>query len=133
MPKKNLPPDELEAFCLSCPEPKEVITFLQRLGLRLDFQMDAFLPPTYSGLAQLPAQFHFVEDASGMSIIYLAGEDSATEDGERLPPHESRFWAYPGADAHVFGRITRSVALQWSFTWQRPTSSQTQHARQDVA
>ena len=132
MQKKNLQPDELEAFCLSCPAPEEVTTFLERLGMRLDFQLGAFLPPTYSGLAQLPAQFHF-EDASGMSIIYLAGEDSATEDGERLPPHESRFWAYAGADAHVFGRITRSVALQWSFTWQRPTSSQAQHARQDVA
>jgi hypothetical protein len=132
MPKKNQQADELEAFCLSCPAPEEVTIFLERLGLRLDFQLDAFLPPTYSGLAQLPAQFHF-EDASGMSIIYLSGEDSATEDGERLPPHKSRFWAYPGADAHVYGRITRSMALQWSFTWQRPVSSQTQHARQDVA
>ena len=109
-----------------------MITFLGQLGMRLDSQMGAFQPPTYSGLAQLPAQFHF-EDASGMSIIYLAGEDSATEDGERLPPHKSRFWAYPGADAHVFGRITRSVALQWSLSWQCPTSSQAQHARQDVA
>jgi len=132
MSKKNQQVDELEAFCPFCPTPEEVTTILERLGLRLDFQLDAFLPPTYSGLAQLPAQFHF-EDASGMSIIYLAGEDSATEDGERLPPHKSRFWAYPGADAHVFGQITRSVALQWSFTWQRHTSSQTQHARQDVA
>lgn len=85
MPKKNQQEDELEAFCLSCPAPAEVITFLEHMGMHLDFQIDAFLPPAYSDLAQLPAQFHF-EDSSGMSIIYLAGEDS-----ERLPPHKSRF------------------------------------------
>ncbi len=98
--------------------------------MRLDFQMDAFLPPTSSDLAQLPAQFHF-EHASGMSIIYLAGEDRAPE-GERFPPHNSRFWAYPGADAYVFGQITRSVALQWSLSWQRASSFQAQ-AWADVA
>jgi len=63
-----------------------------------------------------------------MSIIYLAGEDSPVEEGERLPPHKSRFWAYPGADAHVFGWITQSVAIQWSFTWRRLSQ-----ACQDVA
>src|SRR5690348_7058438 len=98
MPTKHRPPDELEAFCHSCPEPQEVITFLEQLGLRLDFQMEVFAPPAYSQLAQLPAQFHF-EDTSGMSIIYLAGEDGAIEDGERLPAHKSRFWAYPGGNA----------------------------------
>ena len=127
MPKKNQQTDELEAFCHSCPALEEVIAFLEQMGMRLDFQMDAFLPPAYSELAQLPAQFHF-EDASGMSIIYLAGEDRAPEDGERLPPHKSRFWAYPGADVHVFGWITRSVAHRWSFTWLRLSQ-----ARQDVA
>ena len=132
MPKKNQQADELEAFCLSCPAPEEVTIFLEHLGMRLDFQLEAFLPRSYSGLAQLPAQFHF-EDASGMSIIYLAGEDSPVEEGEHLPLHKSRFWAYPGADAHDFGQITRSVALQWSLSWQRPTVSQAPHARQDVA
>jgi hypothetical protein len=132
MPKMIQQADKLEAFCLSCPAPEEVITFLEHLEMRLDFQMDAFPPSLSSGLAVLPAQFHF-KHASGMSIIYLAGEDSPVEDGERLPPHKSRFWAYPGADAHVFGRITQSVALQWSLTWQRSTVSQAPHARQDVA
>jgi hypothetical protein len=129
---KNQHAEELEAFCLSCPASEEVTTFLEHLGMRLDFQMEAFLPRSYSGLAQLPAQFHY-EEASGMSIIYLAGEDSPVEDGERLPPHKSRFWAYPGAETHVFGQIIRSVALQWSLSWQRHTVSQAQHARQDVA
>jgi hypothetical protein len=123
----NQQDQELEAFCFSCPAPEEVITFLARLGMHLDFQMDAFLPPAYSDVAQLPAQFHF-EHASGVSIIYLAGEDKALEEGERIPLHKSRFWAYSGADAHVFGWITQSVAHRWSFTWLRLSQ-----ARQEVA
>jgi hypothetical protein len=127
MPTKHRSRDELEAFCHACPEPEEVITFLEQLGLYLDFHMEAFLPPAYSPLTELPAQFHF-EEASGMSLIYLAGEDSAMEDGERLPAHKSRFWAYPGGDAQLFERITRRVAQRWSFTWRCPSQ-----ARQDVA
>jgi hypothetical protein len=127
MPKKNQQADELDAFCLSCPAPEEVNTFLEHLGMRLEFQMYAFPPSSSSGLAVLPAQFHF-EHATGMSIIYLAGEDSPVEEGERLPPHKSRFWAYPGADAHIFSWITRRLALQWSLTW-----CHLSQARQDVA
>ena len=127
MPTKHQALDELEAFCHSCPEPQEVITFLSQLGLRLDFQMEAFAPPVYSPLAQLPAQFHFA-DESGMSLIYLAGEDSATEEGERLPAHKSRFWAYAGADIQRFEQITQLVAVRWSFTWHCPSQAQ-----QDVA
>ena len=117
------PPDELEAFCQSRPTAEEVITFLAQLGLRLDFQMEAFAPPAYSPLAELPAQFHFA-DESGMSLIYLAGEDSATEEGERLPAHKSRFWAYGGADAQRFERIAQQVALRWSFTWHCPSQAE---------
>jgi hypothetical protein len=127
MPTKHRPLDELEAFCSSCPEPQEVIMFLKQLSMRLDFQMEAFLPPVYSPLAQLPAQFHFADD-SGTSLIYLAGEDSATEDGERLPTHKSRFWAYAGTDAQRFEWISQQVALRWSFTWHCPSQAQ-----QDVA
>jgi hypothetical protein len=65
MPKMIQQADELEAFCLSCPVPEEVTTLLEHMGMRLDFQMDAFLPRSYSGLAQLPAQFHY-EEASVM-------------------------------------------------------------------
>jgi hypothetical protein len=104
-----------------------VTTFLKNLGLRLDFQMEAFAPPVYSLLSALPAQFHFA-DESGMSLIYLAGQESATEEGERLPIHKSRFWAYAGADIQRFKQITHLVALQWSFTWHSPEESQ-----QDVA
>lgn len=118
---------ELEAFCSSCPAPEEVISFLRRIGLHLDFQMDAFLPPAHSEIAQLPAQFHF-EHSSGMSIIYLAGKDTAPEDGVRLPHHKSRFWAYSGSDVSVFGQITQRVAHQWSFAWLHLSQ-----ARQEVA
>jgi hypothetical protein len=127
MPTMHQPPVELEGFCPSCPEPEHVITFLKQLGLRLDFQMEAFAPPVYSPLAQLPAQFHFVAD-SGMSLIYLAGEDSATEEGERLPAHKSRFWSFAGTDVQRFEQITQLVALRWSFTWHCPSQAQ-----QDVA
>src|SRR5215471_400272 len=115
MSTKQHPGDELEAFCHSCPEAQEVCTFLRQLGLRLDFEMEAFAPPLYSELSELPAQFHFA-DESGMSLIYLAGEDHDTEEGERLPVHQSRFWAYAGGDAQRFEQITRLVALRWSFT-----------------
>jgi len=124
---KRQPPDELEAFCHSCLEPQEVTAFLKQLGLRLDFQMEAFLPPVYSPLAQLPAQFHFADD-SGMSLIYLAGEDNSTEECERLPVHKSRFWAYAGADVQRFEQIAQLVAVRWSFTWHCPSQAQ-----QDVA
>jgi hypothetical protein len=123
MPTKHHVLDELEAFCHSCPDPQEVITFLKHMGLRLDFQMEDFAPPEYSLLAQLPAQFHFTDD-SGMSLIYLAGEDSATEEGERLPVHKSRFWAYAGADVQRFEWISQQVALRWSFTWHCPSQAQ---------
>ena len=127
MPTKQPPPEEREAFCLSCPEPQEVTTFLKNLGLRLDFQMQAFAPPVYSPVSALPAQFHFA-DESGISLIYLAGQDSATEEGERLPAHKSRFWAYAGADIQRFKQITHLVALQWSFSWHSP-----EEVQQDVA
>ena len=118
---------ELEAFCSSCPASEEVITFLKQLGMHLDFQMDAFLPPAHSELAQLPAPYHF-EHASGISIIFLAGVDTEPEDGVRLPGHKSRFWAYSGWDDSEFNEITQRVAYQWSFSWLHQPE-----ARQEVA
>jgi hypothetical protein len=123
MATKYQPHDELEAFCHSCPEPQEVKIFLKQLGLRLDFEMEAFAPPVYSELSELPAQFHFA-DVSGMSLIYLAGEDHTMEVGERLPAHKSRFWTYVGADKERFEHITHLVALQWSFTWYCPAEAE---------
>jgi hypothetical protein len=127
MSTKQPPRDELEAFCHSCPDPEEVKIFLKQLGLHLDFQMEAFAPPMYSEHSAVPAQFHFADD-SGMSLIFLAGEDHDTEERERLPIHKSCFWAYVGADEQRFERITHLVALQWSFSWYCSAEAQ-----QDVA
>jgi hypothetical protein len=122
---------ELEAFCSTCPAPEEVTAFLRTLGFTLDFHMPAVIPSACSAVALLPAQYHY-QRPDGMSLIYLAGADSATEDGVRLPAHQSRFWAYSGSDAAAFGWITRRVARQWSFTW-RPASSSQVHTCTDVA
>ncbi len=59
MPTKQHPPEEREAFCLSCPEPQEVTIFLKHLGLRLDFQMEAFAPPVYSPLSAVTSSIPF--------------------------------------------------------------------------
>jgi hypothetical protein len=103
---------ELEAFCPGCPEPGEVTAFLDALG----FTMGA-VPAHDRTVAPLPAQFHYERD-DGHYIIYLAGRDSPMG-GEHFPAHQSRFWAYAGAESTVFDRITRALAVRWGFTWQR--------------
>ncbi|HKF35518.1 MAG TPA: hypothetical protein VKB35_01355 [Ktedonobacteraceae bacterium] len=110
----------LEAFCPSCPEPGEVTAFLDTLGFTLSFTMGA-VPTHDRKVAPLPAQFHFEQD-DGLCIIYLAGRDTPMS-GEHFPAHQSRFWAYAGAESATFDRITRALALKWGFTWQ--------HAAQD--
>ena len=109
---------ELGAFCHICPAPQEVTAFMHTMGFRLVFQMPAYLPSATSAVAPLPAQFHF-ERADGMSIIYLAGQDRADEEEERLPPHASRWWVYEGTDPGAFSRVTHALAVTWSCTWRR--------------
>jgi hypothetical protein len=112
------PAQELEAFCRTCPTPQEVTAFMRTLGFTLVFQMPAYLPSASSAVAPLPAQFHY-ERPDGMSVMYLAGQDRTDEEGERLPPHASRWWACAGADPDALGRVTRALALKWSCTWRR--------------
>jgi hypothetical protein len=107
---------ELEAFCPGCPEPGEVTAFLDALGFILGFTMGA-VPAQNRTVAPLAAQFHYERD-DGLCIVYLAGRDSPMN-GERFPAHQSRFWAYAGAESAVFDRITRVLAVKWGFTWQR--------------
>src|SRR5215472_7897194 len=95
---------ELEAFCPSRPEPGEVTALLDTLGFTLGFTMGA-VPAHDRNAAPLPAQFHYERD-DGHYIIYLAGRDSPMS-GEHFPAHQSRFWAYAGAESTVFDRITR--------------------------
>ena len=107
---------ELEAFCPSCPEPGEVTAFLDTQGFTLGFTMGA-VPAHDRNVAPLPAQFHYERD-DGLCIIYLAGRDTPMS-GVHFPAHQSRFWAYAGAESAAFDRITRALAVRWGFTWQR--------------
>jgi hypothetical protein len=118
---------ELQAFCRACPTPHEVTAFLRTLGFTLVFQMPAYLPSASSAVAPLPAQFHY-ERTDGMRIIYLAGQDRAEEEGERFPPHASRWWAYAGTDPFAFNQVTHALAITWSCTWQKLSQ-----ACQDIA
>ena len=106
----------LTAFCASCPAPGAVTTFLHDVGLHLAFKMDALHYAAYKRLHDLPAQYHY--QANGVEVIYLAGQDCPL-DGECLPRHASRFWAYPGADAEAFQQLISTLAVRWSLTWQR--------------
>lgn len=116
---------ELQAFCRTCPTPQEVTEFLRTMDFRLDFHLPAFIPSACSAVAPLPAQYHY-QRPDGMNIIYLAGQDSAGEKGERLPRHASRWWAYTGADPGAFSRVTHALSLQWSFTWRHASPLQAQ-------
>ena len=106
---------ELTAFCASCPTPEAVTAFLQSLGLRLDFHLEAVHYAVYKQLPDLPAQYHY--QTQGLEVIYLAGEDIPL-DGECFPGHASRFWVYPGPDGATFGRIIAALSAQWLLTWQ---------------
>src|SRR5436190_7799573 len=94
------------AFCAICPAPEAVTAFLLGLGLRLTFQLGAVHYAAYLQLPDLPAQYHY--QAKGGEVMYLAGEDTPL-DGECLPRHASRFWAYPGADADAFQQIIATL------------------------
>jgi hypothetical protein len=105
MPTKNQQPDGLEASCQFCSAPEEVTTFLEHTGIRLDLLMDAFLPPTYSHLAQLPTQFHFKGQAV-MEVIYLAGMELEVEEPTRVHTSEPpRCFPLPG---HLPGFLLKS-------------------------
>jgi len=107
---------DLDAFCSTCPPPEDVTAALQGFGFVLTFHMPTVVPPAYTQVPPLPAQYHY-QDRSGSEIIYLAGRD-ANSDGIRLPPHASRFWAFPGADVEVFQWVTQALAARWAITWQ---------------
>lgn len=113
-----------EAFCETCPDPQQVTEVLAELGFSLDFQMDAIIPAKYSATAPLPAQYHY-KTHDGCEIIYLAGKDRP-EQGQILPKHASRFWAYSGAHPMLYQQVLQVLASTWSFAWDevQPSSSQ---------
>jgi hypothetical protein len=96
------------------------------VGFTLVFQLPAYLPSATSAVAPLPAQFHY-ERPDGLSVIYLAGPDRAEDEGERFPPHASRWWAYAGSDPSALGHVAHALTIKWSCTWR-----QTSHACQDI-
>jgi hypothetical protein len=117
---------DLEAFCATCPTPREVTELLQAVGFAVDFHMDT-IPSACDSVPPLPAQYHYRDDRHGSEVIFLAGSD-ADLDGVPLPEHASRFWIYPGADAEAARWIAHVLAAKWSLTWHRLSQ-----ARQDVA
>jgi hypothetical protein len=110
----------LEAFCQVCPPPKEVAAFLVPMGFRLAFQLPAYQPSATSEVAPLPAQFHY-ERTDGMSVIYLAGPDRAENEGERFPPHASRWWTYAGSDPSALWLVAHALTTKWRCAWHRPS------------
>jgi len=107
---------ELTAFCATCPPVERVTHALTSLGFHLTFEMAAPVRRPYLNIPPLPAQYHY-QDTHGTQVIFLAGMDTDL-DGQRLPPHACRFFAYPGADLAAFRRVTRSLAVLLAFSWQ---------------
>jgi hypothetical protein len=119
----------LEAFCQACPPPEEVTAFLSLVGFRLVFQLPAYQPSATSEVAPLPAQFHY-ERYDGMSVIYLEGPDRAEDEGERFPPHASRWWVYAGSNPSALGHLTRVLKLRWNCSWHHPShDARVSHSR----
>lgn len=107
----------LTAFCATCPASEAVTASLHSLGFHLDFQLEAVHYAAYQQLPDLPAQYHY-RAPGGDEVLYLAGQDTPL-DGERFPRHASRFWAYAGSDAQVFGCLISALSARWLLTWQR--------------
>ncbi len=117
-------PDEITAFCPTCPAPEAVTRTLHALGFRLTFHMQAETSQEGQCLAPLPAQFHYADDV-GTEVVYLAGEDRPSlGDGDELdlcalgsPEHESRFWLFAGASTFATQRTLRTLQMQYRLTW----------------
>lgn len=101
-------------MCACCPSEEEVGALLAPLGFRLTFQLEESLCEYIPG-ASLPAQYHFTA-AGNAEVIYLAGKDT-DPDGRPLPPHASRFWVYPGADALRYQQAVEALQTNWAMTW----------------
>ena len=107
---------ELEAFCPTCPEVKEVSGQLAQLGYRLVFSLPE--QRAHDSLPPLPAQYHYCH-ASGAEAIFLSGQDSPLHTGAlSLPFHESRFWlSRGGSEAEAFQLTASRLAVCWHFPW----------------
>jgi hypothetical protein len=113
--------EERSAFCATCPQPLDVSNVLASQDCSLAFSMPAEDDGVYMDLPPLPAQFHY-EGPGNLREIYLAGPDTAL-DGERFPAHRSRFWLYGDHTQAAFQQVASVLAVRWSLTWQRSSSS----------
>ena len=77
----------------------------------------------------MPAQYHYQAATRGAEVIYLSGRDTAL-DGQSFPPHASRFWLYPGADAQGSQYAATTLELAYRLTWLHPAEQET---REEVA
>ncbi len=113
------------AFCQTCPSVQDVTMRLTPLGFSVAFHMQADEKQAYLDLDPLPEQCHY-DGPFGMSVVYLAGEDSdlnADEDRapditNTFPAHASRFWCYCGGESkgvfqHTLGMLATAYSLIW--------------------
>ncbi len=117
---------DVSAFCQTCPDVQVVTSALKPLGFSVAFHMEADHRNAYLQLAPLPEQCHY-DGPFGMSVVYLAGEDSdlnADEDRDpntlnAFPAHASRFWCYCGAESHaLFQHTLDTLATAFSLSWE---------------
>lgn len=109
------PVRDLEAFCERCPAASDVAETLQTLGFRLTYQMSAVVSPESSNIPALPPQYHYTDDY-GTEVAYLAGFDTPME-GEWYPPHKSRFWLWPGANAQAYTQTAFLLVSKYHLRW----------------
>jgi len=110
------PTRPLAAFCSTCPPAQAVTDVLAALGFALLFSMEELREPTYMHISPVPAQYHYREETHGTEVIYLAGQD-ASEEGESLPSHASRFWINPGASPQTTQLVAQTAAQCWQVAW----------------
>jgi hypothetical protein len=121
------PTRPLAAFCTTCPPARAVTDVLAALGFTLIFSMEEQREPAYMQIPPVPAQYHYREDTHGTEVIYLAGQD-ASEEGDTLPPHASRFWIHPGASPQATQLVAQIAAQSWQLSWAEPAPEQQREA-----
>jgi hypothetical protein len=106
----------LEAFCQHLPVVEQVTALLQELGFSLVFHLGSSPARPNWTIAALPSQYHY-QDRYGTEVVFLAGKDTAGEEGVRYPPHQSHWWVYPGANPSVYQQVIAVLTAHWFMMW----------------
>lgn len=96
----------------------DVQNVLRPLGFVQTFALPA-QPARYGDPAE-PAQHHFEDSRTGTQVVFLAGRDMSRK-GNRLPPHQSCFLVYIGADPSILTRVRLALAQHWTCSWHGTT------------